>query len=124
MASERKIELLRWFAVLPAAMLGGLVASIIADVVIGLASDGILKILIIEIPKGATGVIAGAKTAPRCRVPTALVLAALWIFLSVMIHLLLRSPLGWSNYMAVIVAAVAAVGAVAFIYSKDGKAGR
>ena len=113
---EKKIELLRWCSVLPAAVLGGFIASIMADVVVRLASpDGMLRVLITEFPKGAAIVITGAKTAPRARVPIAMILAALWISLSVIIHVLLRGRVGWSNYMAVVVAAVAAVGAAAFI---------
>lgn len=119
---ERRIELLRWISVLPAVVLGGFVASIISDVVIGLASpDGILRILITEFPKGSAIVIAGAKTAPRRRALTAMVLTGLWILLAVIIHVLLRGPLGWTNYMGAGIAAVAAASAAVFIYAQERK---
>ena len=129
---EKMIEVLRWIAVLPAATLGGLAAHIIAIIgnspgcTRGMVNpeesvfDRFFVVLISNIAMGAATVIAGAKTAPRCRRATAIVLAVFWVFLSgMMFTVLLQRPTGFWDYMAVVVGAVAATGGAVYVHSEE-----
>jgi hypothetical protein len=113
---EKKAELARWISALPAAILGSVIASIVVGSVTELVSSGgPLNSLIIELAKGATFVLAGAKCAPRCGFVVAIALAAFWILLSLAIHILAVARAGPTNYMAVVAAGVGAVAAAAFM---------
>jgi hypothetical protein len=114
---QKKAGLLQWIIVLLTALLGGFVAAIIAGVVMTLVSSGGWPdALVTEFARGAALVIAGAKSSPRSRLATALVLAGVWTSLSLTIHvLLLRGSLGLSNYMAVVGTVAGAAGGIIFI---------
>lgn len=118
---EKLIELLRWFSVLPAAVLGFFAAYYAGGFLLPLAEalgvvnppsdmgfNRYLRYLIWLFPMGVAFVIAGAKTAPRFRLAAASVLAVLWVLWTGRTH-------GFS-YEAVISAAVAAGCGTAFIF--------
>lgn len=125
---EKAIELLWWIGVLPVAMLAGLVghmlmvAIVVQPVMSGLSREGTgrwLRHLIGGFLSGVPFVVAGAKTAPRFRRVTALVLAACSIVSAVGIH--------WVNHrdvIPVVAATVAAVGGVAFLFYSERSKGR
>ncbi len=122
---EKGIELLRWISVLPAAVLGDYAGYVIGGILVWLAltvglvnppSDDSgfnrsLRYLIWMFPKGVACVIAGAKTAPRCRLATASVVAVLWMLWTDMIHRF-AGP-------TVVATAVAAGCGVAFIFVSE-----
>jgi hypothetical protein len=120
---EKKAGLLQWIIVLPAAVLGGFGAAIIANGVMTLVSDESWpNALVTELARGAAIVIAGAKSSPRSRLAAALVLTGVWTSLSLTKHvLLLRDALGLTNYMAVVGTAAGAAGGIAFIHSQERK---
>ena len=119
---EKKAGLLQWIIVLLTAVLGGFVAAIIAGVVMTLVSSGGWPdALVTELARGAALVIAGAKSSPRSRLATALVLAGVWTSLSLTKHVLLRDSLGLTNYMAVVGTVVGAAVGIAFIRSQERK---
>jgi hypothetical protein len=60
-------------------------------------------------------VFAGAKVAPRGQLATALVLAALWIVYSLLIHVVVHLGQGKSHYLDFAIAAAAALLAVALV---------
>ena len=95
---EKRIEILRWLCVLPAALLGGLVVQFTLRAVLqitrsaGLGVQGdstigyaITLIFGYVLPKSAF-VIAGAKTAPRHQTATSIALAVVGVALSLMTH--------------------------------------
>ena len=69
-------------------------------------------------------VIAGAKTAPRGRLATAIVLAGLWSLAALMSHMLMQSSRGIRNYTDFIVEAVATAGAAVAIFYSEKLTGR
>src|SRR5262245_3079555 len=100
---EKKSDPLRWIIVLPAAVLGGFAAAIVASLAMTLVSESWPNALVTELARGAAIVIVGAKSAPRSRLATAFVLAGVWTALSLTMHvLLLRDSLGMTNYMAAV----------------------
>ncbi|MEK6260304.1 MAG: hypothetical protein AABP62_16930 [Planctomycetota bacterium] len=125
---EKAIELLWWIGVLPVAMLAGLVghmltvAFVVHPVLSGLSYEGTgrwLRHLIGGFLGGAAFVVAGAKTAPRFRRATALVLAVGHIVSAVGIH--------WIHHrdiIPVIAATVAAVGGTALLFYSERSKGR
>lgn len=128
----KMIEALRWIAVLPAAVLGGLAAHLIVIVVNSPGcTRGILRpdesvldrffvVVTSNIAMGLATVFAGAKTAPRQRKVVAVVLAVLWVFFSGMVFtVLLQRRTGFLDYVAVIVRAIGAVVAAACIYADE-----
>ena len=120
---EKKAGLLQWIIVLLTAVLGGFVAAIIAGAVMALVSSGgWLDALVTELARGAALVIAGAKSSPRSRLATALVLAGVWTSLSLTKHALrVHGSLGLTNYMAVVGTVVGVAGGSAFICSQERK---
>ena len=107
---RKRIELLRWIGVLPAAVLGRLAVQMILGGLLRLAITAgwitpgtsellyYFQLLVYYTPKEAAFVIAGAMMAPRRRLPTAVVLAVLAILLSLMVHILGQSNRGLINY--------------------------
>ena len=130
---EKLVELLRWLLVPAAAVLGVLALGFIAGLLIPpllaqppgsppaplsafrrLVLPRILSILV-----AAGFVIAGAKTAPRFRIPTAVVLAIVWALYSFMSHVLIHLGRGTPHYAHFAVAAVAAASAAAYVVSSE-----
>ena len=130
--SEKAIEVLRWLAVLPVAVIAGVAAHLLAIIgnspgcTRGLINpdesvlDRCFVVLVSNVAMGAVIVIAGAKTAPRYKQVVAIVLAVVWIFFSGMVFtVLLQRPAQFWDYMAVVVGAIAAVGGAAYIYTEQ-----
>lgn len=134
--TEKRIELLRWLGVPVAAVLGVVVLHIIAGLVVSRAvaqipdSDAVpgsdfrqffLRSLSGILP-AAVFVLAGAKTAPRGRLATAIVLTGLWSLSALTSHVLVHLSQGTPHYMHFLVEAVGAAGAaVAIGYSEKSK---
>lgn len=107
------IEVLRWIAVLPAAVLGAMAVQFLIGALVQLTRHGGWDILggssvsypalfLLYMPRKAAFVIAGALTAPRHHIATALVLAVLGLCISLMIHIigqhLAGNHVGPANY--------------------------
>ena len=137
------IEVLRWFGVLPAALLSGVtvfyggvlfvdVQALIQKYMPMPGSRGfdiinfVFVVVILHIVLGAASVIAGVKTAPRCRRITATVLAPLWsvFYCGTMFTL----PPGASNtfwdYLAYVVGVIGAFGAAVYIHIVEPEKGK
>ena len=70
----------------------------------------------------AAFVIAGAKTAPRGRLATAIVLTGLWSFYALGSHVLVQTSRGVRNYADFVVEVVAAAGAAVVVgYSEESR---
>jgi len=125
---QKAIEILRWMAVLPAAILGGLAAHLVAIIgnspgcTRGMVNpdesvlDKFFVVLMSNALMGAVTVVAGAKTAPRHRRIVAVVLAVAFIFVCGMTFTvaLQRQFSPW-DFMAIIVGAVAAATGAAHV---------
>jgi hypothetical protein len=123
---EKAIELLRWIVVLPAAVLGRFAMVLLLGLIVrfadfaGWLADSELpavKLLLSCCPKEAAFVIAGAKTAPRRRLLTTVILAIAAGLMSLTIHILGQPNPGTVNYAhfaAEFVGAVAGAGYVIF----------
>lgn len=133
---EKLIELLRWLLVPAAAAMAVLAIGFLAELLIPplLAQPAgsppaplsafrrlvLPRILSILIAGGF--VIAGAKTAPRFRIPTAIVLAIVWALYSFVSHVFLPLARGTPHYAHFAVAALAAASAAAYVvYSERRK---
>ena len=110
MPRQKLIELLRWIAVLPVAWLAGLVGDaltygiVVFPLMSGLSYEGFdrwLRHLIGRFLGGAAFVVAGARTAPRFPLATAIVLAAGPVAFDFRTH--------WGDTVPVVTAAVAAI---------------
>lgn len=136
---EKSTEQLRWFCVPAVAVLGVLALRIIAGFVMTPvlaqlpgsaampASDFRRFFLpcVSGILTAAVFVIAGAKTAPRGRLATAIVLAGLWSLAALCSHVLVHLSRGTPHYTHFVVEAVGAAGAaVAIGYSEKSKGRR
>jgi hypothetical protein len=130
---------MRWILVPAAAVLSVLVVGILARLVIpplviqppGTPPQsvsylhGVVLPLVFRILMGLAFVVTGAKTAPRFRPATALVLAALWIGYAFLNHVYVHLGRGPPYYTAFALAAGSAAVAAAYIcYSEKSKAGR
>lgn len=115
--------ILRWLAVLPAAIL----ARYVAHVVFGLASAAVaalvgedvsyyLRLLLYYAPKNAAFVLVGATVSPR-PLPTAIVLATGSIALSLLIHILGQQRVGLTNYLHFSAETVGALLGIVFRYA-------
>ncbi len=135
-SKEKTVELLRWIGVAPAAVIAGMAPGVIARLVIppvlaeplgspptpAPAFSRSILFWVIGILMGAAFVIAGAKTAPRYRGTTAIVLASLSILYSLMSHVVVHLGRGTPHYTDFAVAAIAAACAAAYIvYSEKSK---
>ena len=120
------LTILRWLAVIPAAILAGWVAHLVLGTVTAVVSGvanrlfseswRYVPLLLYYAPKHAAFVMAGAKVAPR-PLPTAVVLAAAAIILSLMTHILSQGRIGLMNYLHFTAESVGAVIGVAYIYT-------
>jgi hypothetical protein len=131
---EKRIEVLRWFCVLPSALLGGFVVQLLVGVVvqiIGLRGSGSLgasdvayslSMFLAYMPAKSALVIAGATMAPRRRMATALVLTFLAIVFSLLTHVvsqhLAGNRVGFVNYLHFSAESVGALIGAAFILFK------
>ncbi|MGE3818001.1 MAG: hypothetical protein AB7I30_01060 [Isosphaeraceae bacterium] len=98
----------RWTGVLPAAALAWVVTEFLAKIVGRLAVSAWGRpdeshlvhalVLLSYLPKAAAFVVAGAKVAPRGRVPAAIGLASLAMFMSFVVHVATRSHPGVVNF--------------------------
>lgn len=105
---EQLTRWLRWACVLPGAALGSLAIRFIAERVGLLAVSAwgrpaestfvYYLALLLRMPAEAGFVVAGAKTAPRGRLGTAIALAIVRVLLSLLVHIVLQSNPGAVNY--------------------------
>lgn len=136
---EKSIELLRWVCVPVAAVLGVFVLRTIAGFVMmpalaqfsgsaAMPASDFRRFFLHSLAgilTAAVFVIAGAKTAPRGRLATAIVLAGLWSLAALTSHVLVHLSQGTPHYMHFLVEAVGAAGAaVAIGYSEKSKGQR
>jgi len=109
LGGEPIILWLRWAGVLPAAALAGFAVGFVANMGLGAVVSVLgesaqqpfvsyLLLLLFYVPKEAAFVVAGAKVAPRFRLTTATVLAALRLVLSLATHVLTQAHRGVTNY--------------------------
>ena len=105
---KKLIEIVRWFCVLPVAVLGDFVASFVVRAVVRIASYGGLGILgnstfaywfglfLSYGPQKAAFVVLGSKMAPRRQLTSSIVLTVLGFSLSLMTHVL-GQHLAWNH---------------------------
>jgi hypothetical protein len=127
----RRIEVLRWLCVLPAAVLGVVVVQILVGAVVRIAGYGgwgipgdsniayCLRLFFFYVPAKSAFVIAGAKMAPRRQLATAIVLALFGFLFSLMTHVvrqhLTGNRVGIGNYTHFFAESAAALGGAAYI---------
>jgi hypothetical protein len=109
MQRERRLELLRWICVLPAAVTCGIALRYFGGVVWrlafqrpGAASESSIADaaqLLVYAVAAAVFVLLGAFIAPRSRSTTALVLAVAYTLLSLRIHVVSQDHPGRTNYL-------------------------
>jgi hypothetical protein len=97
--------ILRWIAVLPAAILASWVtyyvlgmASMVIAGLIGDEASFYLRLVLVYAPKNAAFVLGGSAVSPRS-VHTAIVLAIVAVALSLVIHILGQQRVGAVNYL-------------------------
>lgn len=106
---RRPIEIVQWIAVLPAAILGGWAAHLFCTQIVrflistvGLSSEsaviGFVFLVLGHLPQKVAFVVAGAEIAPHARRTTAIVLAVVAAIMSLLIHLLVQSRIGSTNF--------------------------
>ena len=133
---EKSTERLRWVCVPIAAVLGVFVLRIIAGFVMmpalaqlsgsaAMPASDFRRVFLHSVAgilTAAVFVIAGAKTAPRGRLATAIVLAGLWSLAALSSHVLVHLSQGTPHYTHFLVEAVGAGGAAVVIgYSEKSK---
>ena len=130
---ETSIELLRWILVPAAAVfvvfalrqLAGLLMPPALAQPPGISPATLSDLQRFVLPRllgclmAAAFVVVGAKTAPRWRHTTALVLAGLWIAYSLMDHVLVHLGRGIPHYTDFVLAIVSAAGAAAYIWYSE-----
>lgn len=135
---EKSTELLRWICVPAAAILGVFALRLIVVFVmpraaaqlpgsVAMPTSDFRRFFLHSVSgilTAAVFVIAGAKTAPRGRLATAIVLAGLWSQSALMSHVLMQPSRGIRNYTDFVVEAVAAASAVVAIYYSEKSTGR
>ncbi|MBC7819478.1 MAG: hypothetical protein IAG10_21555 [Planctomycetaceae bacterium] len=135
---EKSIERLRWLCVPAAAVLGVLALHIIAGFVMppalaqlpgsaAMPTSDFRRLFLHSVSgllTAAVFVIAGAKTAPRGRLATAIVLAGLWNLAALSSHVLVHLSRGTPHYMHFVVEAVGAAGAAVAIWYSEKSKGR
>lgn len=133
---EKSVELLRWLlvpivaAIVPVVpnVIGALVMPRLAAPLPGTSpTPDLPRIVLPWIFLGLTGaafVIAGAKTAPRSRLTTAIVLAALWSLSALLSHVLMQPSPGIRNYEHFTVTALSAVGGAAYLFRSEKSKGQ
>jgi hypothetical protein len=106
-SKRRRIEVLRWVAVLPTAcfaswVFGGAMGFLLSLLRVELRGPGYPEFLFPLqqlLPSGTAFALVGALVAPRLRLVTAAALAAFCILMSVQIHIVGQSNPGLTNYM-------------------------
>jgi hypothetical protein len=126
---EKAIEWLRWVCVLPAAVLCSVAVQFIAGMVGRLAvfewgtpaeSTFVRYLLLLfRVPMEAGFVVAGAKTAPRGRLVTAIVLAAARVLMSLIVHIVRQSNPGVVNYTHFAAESLGSVLGLTYIFSSE-----
>jgi hypothetical protein len=128
-AKQKWIEVLRWFCILPAAVLAGMVPRLVYRLLVPpqmVQPPGVPPIRISDFQRfylpyimgaimAAAFVIVGARVAPRGRVAVATVLAVLWIIYWYMEHVLPHDSHDLRYYRYFFVATIAAAAAVASV---------
>lgn len=128
-AREKLVELLRWIgvpivAVLSVVLLRFVIALLRPPALAqlpGAPETPLTDLSRLILPRlfgallAALFVLAGARTAPRCRVATAGVLAAFWTTAEFLSHVVLSRGRGVPHYADVVIAAIAAGGAVVYL---------
>ena len=107
MERQRALTLLRWIAVLPAAIGGAFIVKLAGSLLgravrqgLGSESHSAFALqLLFYVATSAAFVLAGAAIAPRHRPVIAIVLAVLWILLSLMTHIVSQPHPGTTNYL-------------------------
>jgi hypothetical protein len=105
--NRRWFEVMRWLCVLPVAyfaswLFRGIVVFLLASLGVelrGTEYPAFLFPLLQTLPSGCAFTFLGALTAPRRRPTAAMVLAAFWILMSLVIHIIGQSSPGLTNYM-------------------------
>ena len=123
---ENAVELTRWIVVLPAAVLAGFIVDALAGFVASILMSEVsregagrwARHLIFRFPGGLAYVIAGAKTAPRLRRVTAIVLVCLAIALSARTHGVIRWGIHGDSLPVVVQSAAVLCGA-AYIFNSE-----
>ena len=124
---RRWINALRWLCVLPAAYLaswlfGGVVVFLLSSLGIELRGSGYPAFvfpLLQTLPAGIAFTMVGAIVAPSRRTATATTLAALYILISLVIHIIGQPTLGLANYMHAMGGSLGAlIGAAATLHTR------
>jgi hypothetical protein len=127
---QKALELVRWLCVPAAAVLAVIVLSLLARLAIppvyaqppgappAPTNFGARRLVFraFSVLMGASFVAAGAMTAPRRRLPTALVLATLWIGYSFLSHIAVHLGRGTPHYLDFALAAAAAAAAAGALF--------
>jgi len=135
---EKIIELLRWILVLPAAALAVLALRIIASIAMppplaqlpGTPAQPPSDFHRFVLPQifgalmAAAFVLMGAKTAPRFRLATAIVLSVLWMLYAFMMFVFVHLGRGKPHYAHFVIAAVAVAVAAAYVLYSEKSPGR
>jgi hypothetical protein len=130
--AQKSIEVLRWIAVAPTAVMSVAALRLIASIAVPPAlaqppgtplmppSDyGLLLVRVLYQAMGFVFVVAGAGTAPRWRFPTAIVLSLVWIGYSFLNHVFVHLGRGAPHYMYFALgSASAACGALCVYYTQ------
>jgi hypothetical protein len=127
MERQRALTLLRWIAVLPVAVGGAILVKVVGGLIgralrQGLGSDshsGFALQLLVYVATAAAFVLAGAAIAPRHRPVIAIILAALWVLLSLMTHVVSQPHPGTTNYLHLAAETSGAVFAVACVAYRE-----
>jgi hypothetical protein len=136
-------EVLRWLGVLPLALLADIAALQIVSAMFAAAHlvgnaggdffiESIIpdpvRVFLYYVPRQSAFVIAGAKTAPRHQMATAIVLTVVGICFSLMTHVVFQhlggNRVGFTNYMHLAIESVGLLGGAAFIVWQEWKKGR
>jgi hypothetical protein len=128
---EKRIQILRWLCVLPAAALAefvvhwivGSVLRVAVSAVPGALGESIVAdsfMVLYLAPATAAFVVVGAKVSPRRQFETAIALAVLGILLSLATHVIVQlfggNRVGFRNYMHFTAEAVGAIGGAAYVF--------
>lgn len=127
---ERISRWLRWAGVLPAAVLAGLVIELISGIAYSKVAPATGEVgetpfvrfllrLLLYVPKEVGFVIAGARTAPRGRTATAIVLAALRLLVSLATHVLTQPHRGTTNFVHLAFESTGAVLGAAYVVTTE-----
>lgn len=127
MEHRRALTKLRWIAVLPAAIGGAFFVKLAGGLLghaarQGLGSDSHSAFalqLLFYVATSAAFVLAGAAIAPRHRPVIAIVLAALWVLLSLLTHVVSQPHPGTTNYLHLAAETSGAIFAVACVAYRE-----